>query len=380
MADQDIFHTAELVKAAIPFVDNRTQGMADLFVKVCDLMGSVKSARKPQNLAACGLALESIDIEGLLAAVRPVCNKQERDIVDRILNLFHMKKMFEMYTSMMETMKNMQDVGGFPFGDMNSENASNIFSNFSGSNFESIFQTVKAFTQSTDSSDTNTAFHESASDTINSENVKDVYAAEMNNYANGENVYHPETTDNYGSPKDYGYTEASGYANGSDSIQDNGNDRKEYSTANDAVRPQTDQTVEEILRDIKSAAAADSFSNYNMGLGSGFGSASTFGSGSGSGSSSGSGSNSASSSGSESAGSSSGSGSGSASGSGSVLGSGSNTNSAQGSSSASSPTPMLDMLKTMVPSDKMNTFENLSMLFNSMSYDNNSKSDDQKGE
>ncbi len=377
MADQDIFHTAELVKAAIPFVDNRTQGMADLFVKVCDLMGSVKTAKSSQNLAACGFTLESIDIEGLLAAVRPVCNKRERDIVDRILNLFHMKKMFEMYNSMMETMKNMQDVGGFPFGDMNAENASNIFSNFSGSNFESIFQTVKAFTaQSTDNNDNNTDSHESSSD---SENVNEVYAAEVNHYTNGENIYHPETNEGYGSATDYGYTSTSGYANGSASNQGMDYDRKEYSAASDMAKPQTDQTVEEILRDIKSAAAADSFSNYNMGLGSGFGSTSTLGSGSSSSSASGSGSSSA-------LGSSSAPGSSSAQGSSSAPGSSSATNSAPSAGSnttsaqSSSQTPMLDMLKTMVPSDKMNTFENLSMLFNSMSYDNNSKSDDQKGE
>lgn len=371
MADQDIFHTAELVKAAIPFVDNRTQGMADLFVKVCDLMGSVKSARSSQNLAACGFTLESIDIEGLLAAVRPVCNKRERDIVDRILNLFHMKKMFEMYNSMMETMKNMQDGGGFPFGDMNAENASNIFSNFSGSNFESIFQTVKAFTaQSTDSSDNNTAFHESDSD---SENMNNVYAAEVNPYTNGENTYHPETNESYGSAPDYGYTSTSASDNGSASIQGNDYDRTEYSAANDTTKPQTDQTVEEILRDIKSAAAADSFSNYNMSFGSGFGSTSTLGSGSGSSTASGSSSGSVS-------GSSSGSALGSSSGPGSTSGAGSNTGSNTTSAQSSSQTPMLDMLKTMVPSDKMNTFENLSMLFNSMSYDNNSKSDDQKGE
>lgn len=371
MADQDIFHTAELVKAAIPFVDNRTQGMADLFVKVCDLMGSVKSARSSQNLAACGFTLESIDIEGLLAAVRPVCNKRERDIVDRILNLFHMKKMFEMYNSMMETMKNMQDGGGFPFGDMNAENASNIFSNFSGSNFESIFQTVKAFTaQSTDSSDNNTAFHESDSD---SENMNNVYAAEVNPYTNGENTYHTETNESYGSAPDYGYTSTSASDNGSASIQGNDYDRTKYSAANDTTKPQTDQTVEEILRDIKSAAAADSFSNYNMSFGSGFGSTSTLGSGSGSSAASGSSSGSVS-------GSSSGSALGSSSGSGSTSGAGSNTGSNTTSAQSSSQTPMLDMLKTMVPSDKMNTFENLSMLFNSMSYDNNSKSDDQKGE
>jgi hypothetical protein len=36
---------------------------------------------------------------------------------------------------------------------------------------------------------------------------------------------------------------------------------------------------------------------------------------------------------------------------------------------------MLDMLKNMIPPDQMSTFENLRMLFNTMSYDDSSKSD-----
>lgn len=36
---------------------------------------------------------------------------------------------------------------------------------------------------------------------------------------------------------------------------------------------------------------------------------------------------------------------------------------------------MYDMLKTMIPPEQMSTYENLSMLFNTMSYANNSKSD-----
>jgi hypothetical protein len=369
MADQDIFHTAELVRAAIPFVDNRTQGMADLFVKVCDLMGSVKSAKKPQNLAACGFALENIDVEGLLAAVRPVCNKRERDIVDRILNLFHMKKMFEMYTNMMEAMKTMQDVGGFPFGDMNQDDTSNIFSNFSGTNFDSIFQTIKAFTsQGTNDTEDSSASNQSYSDDHSNADTKDVYAAEMTEDHNFEtnNDFRTDSSAKYDSNTSYGSDPDFGYSNAADTNQNPGADTSyrfqsevaqdktndvsdDKPAAGEETNPQMDQTVADILRDIKAAAAADSFSSSNKSTGSSSGSGSA-------------------------------SSSGSTSGSSSASGSSSTSGSAKASGSGSSPTPMLDMLKSMVPSDKMSSFENLSMLFNSMSYDNNSKTDDQKGE
>jgi hypothetical protein len=320
MADQDIFHTAELVKAAIPFVDNRTQGMADLFVKVCDLMGSVKSAKKPQNLAACGFAFENIDIEGLLAAVRPVCNKKERDIVDRILNLFHMKKMFEMYTNMMEAMKTMQDFGGFPFGDMNQDDTSNVTGNFTGSNFESIFQTIKAFTaQSTD--DNGNTVSKQSTDDVNKADIDDIDTTDMeeDSRADLENGAGTKSDHIFDSDAGYGYGTDSYYGTGEDNGYDNRNDMNEEKSADGETIPAMDPTVADILRDIKAAAAEESISN-NIKIPS------------------------------------------------SNTGSGTNS------------TPMLDMLKSMVPSDKKGTFENLSMLFNSMSYDNNSKTDDQKGE
>ncbi len=340
MADLDLLHTAEIVKAAIPFVDGRTQGMADLFVKVCDLMGSMKAARKPQNLAACGFAFENIDVEGLLAAVRPVCSNRERDIVDRILNLFHMKKMFEMYNNMMEAMKTMQEFGGFPFGDTNPDDASNVASNFAGPNFESIFQAFTNFTaQSTDNTEGTTASNHAAGEDMANTDVEHTDNEDMGNrhHADIENIYVPDTGDIYTSDTGNTYASDTGntYASNTGDIPDMGNIYNSHRenidgsdmgyknnvdwkadppTMNTAVEqmsaPQMDESVQDILRDIKSSATKDSAAG-NKGSGS---------------------------------------------------------------------APMFDMLKSMIPSDKMGTFENLSMLFNSMSYDNNSKTDDQKGE
>lgn len=137
MADQDIFHTAEIIKAALPFVDERSRIMADTFVKVMDLMGSVKTVRSSGNMAACGFDNGKIDLEGLLNGIRPVCSIKEREVVDRFLGFFNMKKMFEMYNNMMEMMKTMQEFSGFT--NSSGEDTQNTTSNFSGFNFESIF-------------------------------------------------------------------------------------------------------------------------------------------------------------------------------------------------------------------------------------------------
>ncbi|MDD3173873.1 MAG: hypothetical protein PHF63_09460 [Herbinix sp.] len=239
MADQDFNHTADIIKAALPFVDSKTKGMAELFAKILDLMGSLKSVGNSGNLAAYGFQGSKIDVEGLLKGVRPVLDIKEREIVDRILNIFNMKRMFEMYNNMMSAMKTMQEFGGFPSGDSGND-AENVAGNFSGLNFESIFQ--------------------SFGNNFSSEGSK-----------NTTNTNDSENTTNH----------------------------FEYSD--------TSTTEEAPASDFNKDTTSSSFNS----------------------------------------------------------GSGKNN-------------MMFDMLKTMIPPEQISTFENLSMLLNTMSYDNNSKSDDSK--
>lgn len=241
MADQDIFHTAEIIKAAIPYVDPKTKGLAELFAKLLDLMGSLKTVKTSGNVAAYGFQGIKIDVEGLLNGIRPICIGKELEFVDRILNIFNMKKVFEMYNNMMSTMKTMQEFGGFPFGDSGTDNvAENIAGNFSGLNFESIFQ--------------------NAGNLFNSESQ-----------SKGSNTNSPEMNSNY------------------------------FGKSN--TQPQEETTADDLNQNNDSNSDSNQTTNNNK---------------------------------------------------------------------------MFDMLKAMVPPEQMSTFENLSMLFNTMSYDNNSKSDDSK--
>lgn len=170
MADQDLSHTADIIKAAIPFVDSNLKGLAELFAKLLDLLGSLKTtgilgkngiSGITSQISASGFQLSKIDIEGLLKGVRPVCDKKERDIVDQILNIFNMKRTFEMYNNMMSTMQAMQEAGGFNFGDgSTNDDTENVTGNFSGANFESIFKT---FSNGFGSSNSNNASENSDS-------------------------------------------------------------------------------------------------------------------------------------------------------------------------------------------------------------------------
>ncbi len=167
MADQDLSHIAELIKAGIPYVDSNLKGIAELAAKLLDLMGSLGSVGKTSFLTANGLKGIKIDVEGLLNGIRPICNIKEGEIVDQILNILNMRRMFEMYNNMMSTMQTMQEAGGFNFGDFGtSDDAENVTGNFSGPDFESIFKSFSDFNSSGNSNSSRTTEPEYSSDSV----------------------------------------------------------------------------------------------------------------------------------------------------------------------------------------------------------------------
>lgn len=251
MADQDLTHTADIIKAAIPFVDSPLKGTAELFAKFLDLMGSLKSGSITGKLAASGFRTSKIDLEGLLKGIRPICKDKEREMVDTFLNFFNMKRAFEMYNNMMSAMKTMQEYGDVSFADgMN--DTDNVMNNFNASAFESIFKTFGS--------------------NFGDNNFSNMFSGNSFNDSNSETTHAAET-----SPPDH---------------NDASDENNQSETSN-------------------SSQEANSEDN--------------------------------------------------------------STNATGGTNNM-----MFEMLKTMVPPEQKSTFENLSMLFNSMSYDNNSKSDDSK--
>lgn len=140
MANLNYLHTAEIMKAALPYFDSMSRIRMEFFTKMLDLMGSFNNFSGHNSMVACGSDNSSIDMEGLLNGIRPFCDSKERDIIDRILNIFNMKRMFEMYNNLMSTMKTMQEFGGFSFTEEDSkDDTDTVTGNFTGSNFDSIF-------------------------------------------------------------------------------------------------------------------------------------------------------------------------------------------------------------------------------------------------
>lgn len=146
MAEDGLLHTTELIKTALPYVDVRSKLLLDLLVKLYELLACLRNFRT-KDIAACGFenATEKVDTETLLKKIRPCCNQKERAFVDKILNIFQAKRMFEMYNTYMEAMKVMEGFEGSSDNNKD-ENDLSFVNNFSDFDFSSI---VGAFNNNT---------------------------------------------------------------------------------------------------------------------------------------------------------------------------------------------------------------------------------------
>lgn len=109
MADNDYIHTAQVLKAAVPYLNSRTKTTIALVSSFMEFMGCLRHFTQ-HNLAACGFEEQTeFNLESLLTGIRPVCNPQERAFVDKILGIFNAKRMYETYSTYMAAMQAMNE-------------------------------------------------------------------------------------------------------------------------------------------------------------------------------------------------------------------------------------------------------------------------------
>ena len=90
-------HTADILKAAFPYVNTNTQSSMNMIIKAAELADSVDEVQKQPVLSSCDINDEPLDAEALLTNVRPVCYPQEMEFVDMILNFIRARKIYHNY-------------------------------------------------------------------------------------------------------------------------------------------------------------------------------------------------------------------------------------------------------------------------------------------
>ncbi len=142
MAEDGLLHTAELLKTALPYIDIKSRLTLELLVKLYELIICMRNFTT-NDISACGFENEKADMEALLSNIRPKCNKYEQSFVDKMLNIFQAKRMFEMYNSYMEAMNVMEGFEGFGASNADDNNDSDpsasFMNSFSDFDFSSVF-------------------------------------------------------------------------------------------------------------------------------------------------------------------------------------------------------------------------------------------------
>lgn len=325
MADNDIRHTAEIFKTILPFVDVRTKTTIDLLIKFYELIGALQNFRRNSNIASPSSSNEhqNMDLEAMFTKLKPVCNDREKSFVDQMLSIFQAKRTMEMYNNYMSMMKSMQGEdgdsqteGGFGGLDFAKNLAGFDFSSFFGGNSK---------TEASDGSENGFSFGSGSGIDLSSifGTGSAIPKSSNSNIEDTDNLEDPEDSEDNDSSLD-AFKAALEEALAAASVNSN-EDVSQEAPVDSSTATSTDNSSDsynnsnEHSKDNPSENSKDSPSQ--------------------------------------------------------------NSKDSTHDNSKDSPSEnsnMLHMLKNMIPPDQINTFENLRMLFNTMSYDDNSKADHKK--
>lgn len=108
-------HSLDILRAAIPYIDRRTQRTLNLAIQAAELSHTLRESRTQPELSALDLEPFEFNIEGLLVSIKEVCSKREREQIDFFLNIMSTKKLYDTYSLLTKGNDSMKNhYTGFP--------------------------------------------------------------------------------------------------------------------------------------------------------------------------------------------------------------------------------------------------------------------------
>lgn len=92
-------HIADLMQAAIPYVNVNQKARMEMLIKASEFVDSFQFTQSPE-LSACDISDETVDYEALLLSLQSVCTSKELELVNTILNFLKTQKIYQTYQSM----------------------------------------------------------------------------------------------------------------------------------------------------------------------------------------------------------------------------------------------------------------------------------------
>ncbi|MCI8409418.1 MAG: hypothetical protein HFJ09_09150 [Lachnospiraceae bacterium] len=94
-------HIADLMHAAIPYVNVNQRARMEMLIKASEFVDSFQFTQSPE-LSACDISDETVDYEALLQSLQEVCTSKELELVNTMLNFLKTQKIYQTYQSMRE--------------------------------------------------------------------------------------------------------------------------------------------------------------------------------------------------------------------------------------------------------------------------------------
>ncbi len=96
-------HQLDLMKAALPYLAPRMQKSINVMSIAEELVSTIQSPQPTPELSAMSLSSGNASMEDILSQIKPVCNRQEQELIDNMVNVMKMQKLFQGYSSFMAT-------------------------------------------------------------------------------------------------------------------------------------------------------------------------------------------------------------------------------------------------------------------------------------
>lgn len=97
---ESVNHASDLLKAASPYLTADLRKSLDLFVKTFEFTSAIKGFNSSSVKSQSFESQKNIDFEGLLKSIRPLCTKEEAEMVDIFLNMFSATNFYRTYKEM----------------------------------------------------------------------------------------------------------------------------------------------------------------------------------------------------------------------------------------------------------------------------------------
>lgn len=99
----------DMLQAAIPFMPPDKLCVMETLVRAWELKDSLAEGNMYGELSSCS-GSGTVDMEGMLRAVREFCNEREKNLIDKILNIFMLRRVMDLVKVMQSAGENGGDM------------------------------------------------------------------------------------------------------------------------------------------------------------------------------------------------------------------------------------------------------------------------------